>query len=39
MGWSEGVTVALGNRALEEGRRIAFSDYVGTTISASQERF
>jgi hypothetical protein len=37
MGWSEGVTVALGNRALEEGRRIAFSDYVGTAVSTSQQ--
>ena len=36
MGWSEGVTVALGNRALEEGRRIAFPDYVGTTVAARQ---
>jgi hypothetical protein len=37
VGWSEGVTVALGNRALEEGRRIVFSEYLGAATSASQQ--
>ena len=37
VGWTEGVTVALGNRALEEGRRIEFSEYLGAAASASQQ--
>ena len=37
VGWSQGVTVALGNRALEEGRRVVFSDHLGATASAGQE--
>lgn len=28
MGWNEGVAVALGNKAIDEGRRIKFADYV-----------
>ncbi len=37
VGWSQGVTVALGNRALEEGRRIVFSECLGAAASATQE--
>jgi predicted dehydrogenase len=35
MGWSEGVTVALGNKALEMGQRIAFSDYLRSATLAT----
>jgi hypothetical protein len=33
VGWSQGVTVALGNKALAENRRILFSDFVGSAAS------
>ncbi|MDR3751785.1 MAG: Gfo/Idh/MocA family oxidoreductase [Terracidiphilus sp.] len=32
-GWSQGVTVALCNRALEEGRKITLAEFVGTSAS------
>jgi hypothetical protein len=32
-GWSEGVAVALCNRALEEGRKITLSEFLGSAAS------